>query len=890
MELSKNNKIIIISIISVMILFPLLFVAPEVYSSTNHPEGVVEQPSFLTDESPNFILIILDGVGTDVMLDEEMMPMLNNQLDDYAKLSVTTGPLTLSATCVKEMMTGVPNDPVDGLNNFDLKHPGGLDPWILAANDPNREVVMIGSYVMGNMYDSTEGIEFIYTFKGHSDYYEGDDETYDLVMSITENATHDTISAHFSGPDKVGHTWGIDSNQYFEKMLDIDQQIHEIVEALGNDWNIIITADHGMTDSGTHGSAELVTRDVTALVKGPSIDHRTEGVSKQRDLSALTNVLLNQPMPIQLNGRIPIEILAYSEAEKAEIEQWNWEAAKQRYIFFNGNSDQLSESINWELVDKETKFDKTPNKSITYAIWMMAIVGCIYIFKPQMSNGRIFALECITFASFVSLLVYSQDRLDFSAMIPRGIGAACAVYVSSIALSEFIPKEKKSLESRQIFSILISPIIIPYLVVGIYLFTFDISKSILLGTMFWCITYPLYRFQFNQKEDTEYRFSNGFYWMMALACLSFSGLRLWFTLVPMLFFAIKSLVDYLRGRSNLIDNLQTMILSVLLLFSILFVNNRITGYHVMNKILRMGWPNDTLSILIHILALVAAVMVSGLISKSKIKIKTLSIYTVLCLMAYLTLVFESTNFDRMILVILIGGYGVSIKYSLSQKKSIFGKDLLKIIITCHILVIWGVWGAFVVLLLLPCVTILLDRFSLKFPENQSISKTPNWFLAQALTPWMIWILWWTLLGQVNGIQTCAEGICPHPRELDLGRVQVRGGYFGDRINPDLNWMILMISSPIIIISCWLIYLVKDSGMSLKPYIFCQILLVVGSLNILAFSTDSPRLLFSVTWNLVFAILQVMFAIVAVFISKITFGFSSSSDENRLYSYGGRAEI
>ena len=889
MDLSRNNKIIIISTISVMILFPLLFVAPEVYSTTNHPEGVVEQPSFLTDKSPDFILIILDGVGTDVMLDEEMMPLLNEQRENYAELSVTTGPLTLSATCVKEMMTGVPNDPVDGLNNFDLKHPGGLDPWILAANDPDRDVVMIGSYVMGNMYDSTEGIEFIYTFKGHSDYYEGDDETYDLVMSINQNTTYDTIAAHFSGPDKVGHTWGIDSNEYFEKMLDIDQQVHEIVEALGNDWNIIITADHGMTDSGTHGSAEQVTRDVTALVKGPSIDNRAEGVSKQRDLSALTTVLLNQPLPIQLNGRIPVEILANSDAEKSAIEQWNWEAASQRYSFFNGNSDQLSESINWDLVEQETKFDKTPNKAVTYFMWALAILCCIYIFKPQMSIGRIFALECITFASFVSLLVYSQDRLDFSAMIPRGIGAACAVYVSSIALSEFIPKEKKSQESRQIFSILISPIIVPYFVAGIYLFTLDISKSILLGTMIWCITYPLYNFQFNQREVSNYRFSNGFYWMMALACLSFSGLRLWFTLVPMLFFAVKSVVDYVRGRSELVDNMQTMILSVLLLISILFVNNRITGYHVMNKMLRLGWPEGMLSISVHILVLFIAVNVSNYIAKSKLNIRTSFTHIALSVAAYLSLVFESTNFDRIILVILLAGYGVAIKGSLNKNTSVIGNDLLKIMIACHTLVIWGVWGAAIVLLLLPCIAILLNRFSFMFPKETS-TMTPNWFLAQALTPWMIWILWWTLLGQVNGIQTCAEGICPHPRELDLGRVQVRGGYFGDRINPDLTWMIMMISSPIIIVSCWLIYLVKNSGMSLKPYIYCQLLLVVGSLNILAFSADSPRLLFSVTWNLVFAILQIMFAIVAVFIWKLTSSVSPTLVENNQHRYGGRAEI
>ena len=889
MELSKNNKIIIILTISIMILFPLIFVAPEVYSTTNHPEGVVEQPSFLKDESPNFILIILDGVGTDVMLDEEMMPLLNQQRENYAELSVTTGPLTLSATCVKEMMTGVPNDPVDGLNNFDLKHPGGLDPWILAANDPNRDVVMIGSYVMGNMYDSTKGIEFINTFKGHSDYYEGDDETYDLVMSINQNASHDTIAAHFSGPDKVGHTWGIDSNEYFEKMLDVDQQIHEIVEALGNDWNIIITADHGMTDSGTHGSAELVTREVTALVKGPSIDHRAEGDSKQRDLSALTTVLLNQPLPIQLNGRIPIEILANSEAEKSAIEQWNWEAATQRYSFFNGNSIQINESINWDLIDEETKFDKTPNESATYLIWVLAILCCIYIFKPQMSTGRIFALECVTFAGFVSLLVYSQDRLDFSAMIPRGIGAACAVYLSSIALSEFIPKQKKTSESRQIFSILVSPVIIPYLIAGIYLFTLELSKSILLGTMLWCITYPLYKFQFNRKEVSDYRFSNGFYWMMALACLSFSGIRLWFTLIPMLFFAVKSVVDYLRGRSRLVDNIQTMILSVLLLVSILFVNNRITGYHVMNKILRMGWPDGIISIFVHILIVVTAVIMSNYIAKSKLNTRRLSIYAAFSVAAYLSLVLESTYFDRIIIVGLLIGYGVSIKSSLSKNSSVVGSDLLRIIIACHTLVIWGVWGAVIVLLLLPCVAILLEQFRLLFPEDNS-SKTPNWFLAQALTPWMIWILWWTLLGQVNGIQTCAEGICPHPRELDLGRVQVRGGYFGDRINPDLTWMILMISSPIIIVSCWLIYLVKNSGMSLKPYIYCQILLVVGSLNILAFSAESPRLLFSVTWNLVFAILQIMFAIVVVFIPNLTSGFPPTPVENEQHRYGGRAEI
>ena len=870
MELQIKRKSTIYIVLISLILIPIIFVAPSIYTGTEHPDGALTQPDFLQQESNKFILVILDGVGTDVMLDEEMMPLLNSKKDDYATLSITTGPLTLSATCVKEMMTGVPNDPVDGLNNFDLSHPGGLDPWILAANDPDNDVVMIGSYVMGNMYDSMSGIEFIYTFKGHSDYYEGDDETYQLVLSMNENNTYDTISAHFSGPDKVGHTWGIESTEYAEKMLDIDEKIDHMIDRLGDEWNIIITADHGMTESGTHGSAELVTRDVTAFVKGPDIIPGTYQIAKQRDISALTTVLLNQPFPIQLNGQIPIGILAYDESEKSAIEQWNWETALQRHVFFYGESSELEPgSVDWSLISDETKFDNDSNTGFTFVIWLMAIMYCLYLFKPNMSSGKMYILESLTFASFVGILVYSQDRLDFSAMIPRGLGAACAVYLSSVALSQIIDNKSKSIEPNPLLSILLSPMIIPYIVGSLFLITGDISKSILIGTMAWAITYPLYKFQFGEDKNSKFKFSDGFYWIMAIACLSFSGMRLWFMLIPMFFFAVKSISDYWRNSNRMNDKIKTIILSLLLLISILFVNNRITGYHVMNRMLKMGWPTNFFSTFALIISVITVILLSNRLSKVEKDLQTNSKYILFCLICFFSLVFESTYFDRMVILFLIIGYFVGVRLYLNSVTKSSGKDTLRIVISSHVLVIWGAWAAIVVLLLLPCVAILLDKFSTKINWAEIDLSNPKLFLAQALTPWMIWILWWTLLGQVNGIQTCAEGICPHPRELDLGRIQVRGGYFGDRVNPELNWMILMISAPIVIVSSWLMFMVRSSGMSLRPYMISQLLLVIGSLNILAFSTDSPRLLFSVTWNLVFAILQVIFAVIAELLFRYT---------------------
>ena len=177
--------------------------------------------------------------------------------------------------------------------------------------------------------------------------------------------------------------------------------------------------------------------------------------------------------------------------------------------------------------------------------------------------------------------------------------------------------------------------------------------------------------------------------------------------------------------------------------------------------------------------------------------------------------------------------------------------------------------------------VMLVKFSSQFVNESNWLKSPHIFVAIALMPLMIWVLWWTLLGQVNCVQACVEGICPHPRELDLGRVQVRGGYFGDRINPNLYWMIAMISTPIVIVSTWLLLVVRRSGMNLKPYMISQVLLVLGSLNVLAFSAESPRLLFSVTWNIVFALFQIGFTIVAELLYYYTKNLGSSDQVIRV---------
>ncbi len=120
---------------ALLFLLPTFITVPFMLSDPTNPEGMIDYPNEVQMESDGFLMIILDGVGRNQLLDKTQFSGLDSVLGLPAVLEVETGPLTLSATCISELMTGVPNSPVDGLKNFDLGHPGGEDPWTLAQDD-----------------------------------------------------------------------------------------------------------------------------------------------------------------------------------------------------------------------------------------------------------------------------------------------------------------------------------------------------------------------------------------------------------------------------------------------------------------------------------------------------------------------------------------------------------------------------------------------------------------------------------------------------------------------------------------------------------------------------------------------------------------------------------
>ena len=801
--------------LTLMLIIPLFVTAPHVLLDSETPEGItILPPSSHEPLSEGFILIILDGVGEGWMLNEESMPLLNERRESGATLHLRTGPLTLSATCVSEIMNGVPNSPSDGLRNFNLEHPGGDDAWTLASsNSPLYDVGLVGSYVFGNMYGDMQDLQFTNTFLGHADYYQGDEDTADVLFEWFENDSYNVIGAHFSGPDKVGHRWGTTGEKYSEKITHIDGLIDEVLDAVPENWTILVTADHGMTKLGTHGSSQDVTREVAALVWGPSIIPGSHSEGHQRDIPALTIAVLNLPFPVQLHGQIPLDILDISAIERAELDMWNWQAAYERQIFLQSidrpaANDIRPDIIEWDKIPIDAEFTRFIDLLISASTWSLLAASAILLvgmgIPKTIEERRVSAI----FITVLTVMIMSHAFIGYVTIFPRLIGAFSSIWIVWWSLNN---NEHPNLNSKK-------------------------------KQHKWISTMPEW-----------------WPWLAAALVLSFSSIRLWFTLIPLTWIIINR-------RFKASDNFQTnhekyslLALGSISLLAIMGVHERLVGEHWVLHLVQSGWPDNNMNLIFSILILSITGPVYRYLSNSE-EYKIEGIFTSLWLLLILFVNWiEISLIDiiSLLTILIMGIVGISQRANIIPNK-LFNIKLpkeLDIAALGGLLVLtWGAWSAAVTLLIISSIDVLM-RTEWKWITLEKYNlKNAKPFIAAAILPLVIWTLWWTMLGQVNGLEAWA---LPHPRELDPGRLIVKGGYVGARDNPPTVWMAILISLPLLLSSTAIVSKLRQRNLSLRPYALALSLQLVGCFATLAFAPPFPRLVFSLTWNIVFSIFQII---------------------------------
>ena len=846
-------------VLLLLALAPLSITAPYVLLEPEQPDGTITFPASLEVQPEGYLLVVLDGVGENIMRDPSMMPKLVERLNEQAVLSVTTGPLTLSATCVREMMTGVPNAPIDGLRNFNMEHPGGMDPWLLAANSERYSVGMIGSYVMGNMYGEHPEIEFVNTFEGHADYYEGDEATAELLERWLLDSRHNVVAAHFSGPDKVGHKWGTVSDEYRNKMIDMDQQLSSLLRFVPSNWTVVVTADHGMTASGSHGSAEADTRNVLALVSGPGIVASARADANQLDLAALMLFDLGLDFPAQVHGRVPLEILDLPSSERDAVEVWNWEAALERHLFFHPDDESLFEasSVDWSGIASDPVSIRTVDVLISIAVLVSAFSLAYVVLQGREQPNKKEQQQLVILGGIVIASVWFHANLSYSAMIPRAIGAASVVWLISTSFGR-VP----TLEFHRSL-MLFKPA--PWLLSALFLTLLmgDLSRGLLLMLIVWVGFWSIACMTGEARRNAP---SSELIYSLAVLCsLLLGSLRLWYALIPMFMLVTGAVLDPKTRALSRQERGSIWTMWALLVLALSYVHRRIAGTHQLLDMVNLSPATGGGIVGVVLIFLGFSVVFATVSERDQFGNSIAGCFGVLTVCWGLSLL-EWFWIQRTVLALVAGMYVLAWLHRSGEPTR--RRLYIHFALGLHLMVSWGPWAAVASLALLMCLPTVVEHINLRRGSNVVWSIHPRATVALAMFPWFVWILWWTLMGQVNGVQFCYEGVCPHPRELDPGAVRVQGGYFAGGDQPSTLWMTAMVVSPIIAASVALMYQLLRQGLDLRPYMFAQGLIVFGCLALYAYTPIYPRLVFSLTWNILFAVAQACFAFLALMVLRI----------------------
>lgn len=811
--LSKSHfGLIAVFLVSILALPSLVYTGNYIISDAPAPQEGLEAPP-RPDEplSEGLLFIVLDGGSKSLMGDIEYMPNLNEKRRVGTYFDVLTNPLTMTASCVKEMATGIPSRPNEGLNNFHPEHPGTPDGWTLASQVDrdgdgieDYRVGIVGDYVWGDLYSENEDINFMRHRYGHADYYDGDIESFETLNSWLDgdvpisntrpgkqyDQAPNIIIAHLSGLDSVGHRYGVkDSAEYAEKLKWLDDNFATIFEKVPETWTVVVTADHGLTDNGQHGSPDPEIREVNAFMWGPNIEENyyyPEEID-QRDFATLPSLLFSLPLPHAVHGKFPIDALDVTDEYKQELNQWNWDAtiSRNEWMKENGHSyikDLDKEKIEWSKINYEEIGLRTTD----------------------------LILSLLMFSAILVALNYSGKRFGLSTSLRRhSLAISSSAFVFSLVLSY----------NRGVLAI-------PYYVIGYML---PIACVITCGLCLFG----------NGKDKPFYRKISFISVVLFVFMLMFTETRISaLNIVALVMMFVPSIMrsDNQLQSSKLITRTLAMVLIPIAFLS----HPRVFYWSMPRWIIGISIQHDIVPLLVN-----TALISCGLafyhhhtkISESKEK--TYTTFALFLLIPFIMMM-ENNLLDWILLSGLLAVLCLSMYRTLTQSDD--DMELATLAVLYWLTMSWGGYvGAISMVLFTAFRSLFANELKLLFESQEHFERELSRVLLLMIIPIAVWFVWWTSIGQIGGVL--------HPRDVDPGYLYLNGGYIGDRFSPSNAWVGFMGGGPIVAMSLLWWSMFHKAGFSIKILSsFILLRLAILSLQ-LSISPNLPRLVFKLSWDI-----------------------------------------
>lgn len=194
---------------------------------------------------------------------------------------------------------------------------------------PNIEIEPYDNLNMSNKYAESQRV-----FEQFYDLFERAKEDKDLAHRLRQQ--RNTISVHLVGVDTSGHTKGAQDPDYFDQITFIDQGIEKAVKIIeeffgDKDTVYLLSSDHGMKDTFSHFGDNIENIRIPFIawgagITGPEPEEKfgethdeysrpwkLEGIKRkdvlQSDLAITVASLIGIPVPVNSEGRMPIDYL-----------------------------------------------------------------------------------------------------------------------------------------------------------------------------------------------------------------------------------------------------------------------------------------------------------------------------------------------------------------------------------------------------------------------------------------------------------------------------------------------------------------------------------------------------------------------------------------------------
>ncbi|MBT3658073.1 MAG: hypothetical protein HN544_07760 [Euryarchaeota archaeon] len=812
------------------------------------------EPNPFPDEplTEGLLFVVIDGGRRAEMSDPDVMPNLNRRVANGAYLEVETNPMTMTAICVKEIATGVPSRPNEALQNFHPTHPGTPDGWNLASThdadgdgEYDHMVGIVGDYVWRDLYPDRELIPFAKHRYGHADYYQGDEEAFVTLQNWVdgkapsgyENAPN-VIITHISGTDSVGHRYGV-GPEYIEKLGMVDDSLEQIFQSIPNSWTVVVTSDHGLTDSGQHGSPEQIIRDTAAFMWGPGIKKGVvvEGVV-QRDLATIPSMLLSLPFPHAIHGKIPLDAFDI-EGKEAVYEQWNWDAAVARNSWMEDNGHSYVEDLSTDVIEwDELPGDEIGIRDIDILLTAMATIAiglALYrILKDEDRNPKMLIMDLVT----IQLLFVSSALLAYNRENATGVYYTLGLFIplALFAISYYTAKSEDINENH------FKKLGYIYVVLAVSLVFYQ-YKLALLALVLFGIAYYITKSDYldeKKRNASQTCVATMMAFMLIYVETRFTILSLG---ILMLFLLDKK--TYVRESE--MERTPKRILYPLLavLFTTVFFSDyRIYGFSANRQMIFWTLSYEPELVLFSSIIAFAFTLLYSLRNEDVPFIYGLPIAAVMATIPVL-ISQSSDTVDWIMLSILCVGVAMSVYNYFVNKK--LGIMIFQYCAFAWLIMSWGAWAGAASMLFFGATESILEKEwkFLKLDNNDTYSELSRITILTIL-PIGMWFAWWATMGQTDGLA--------HTRDIDPGNLILRGGYIGDRISPSNEWVGFMGAGPVILVGILFWNIFRMNGWPIH-FAFLALLIRAAFLSLqLSITPDFPRILFKISWDLFFCLI------------------------------------